>query len=162
MQVQYEPKSKKLQERKSAVVESEIKRLYDKHGSVSPQLLVEAGRDPDSPLHKYFEWNNDRAAEKFRLGQAYSMIQASKFVAYLVENGNKTPEVKQGVAVRKLLPTLERGSFKMRNEVLEETESRQLLIERKLAVLRSWCKSTVDIEELRHVRELIEGELVVV
>lgn len=39
-------------------------------GKCTPQALVDAARDPQSELHKYFEWDDVKAAEQYRLTQA--------------------------------------------------------------------------------------------
>lgn len=44
-------------------------------GSVTPEQLVEDGRDEASPLHTCFEWDNERAADKYRLQQAGHIIR---------------------------------------------------------------------------------------
>src|SRR5581483_9736542 len=41
---------------------------------------LEFARNPDTELHKYFEWNNDEAAEKFRLAQARALIRVAVIV----------------------------------------------------------------------------------
>lgn len=37
---------------------------------VSPRKIVQKAKDPKSALHSCFEWDNSKAAEKFRLDQA--------------------------------------------------------------------------------------------
>lgn len=43
-------------------------------GVVDPKTLVAAARPTKSPIHRYFEWNNTRAAEKYRLWQARNIL----------------------------------------------------------------------------------------
>ncbi len=43
-------------------------------GAVTPQAIVEEARRRTSPLHKYFEWDDGRAAEKWRTHQARLLI----------------------------------------------------------------------------------------
>ena len=47
-------------------------------GKITPEALVEAARDAESPLHEYFEWDNDTAAEKYRLMQARTLIRSCR------------------------------------------------------------------------------------
>lgn len=42
---------------------------------VTPENVLEVARDPSTELHKNFDWNNDTAAEKWRLQQARQFIQ---------------------------------------------------------------------------------------
>lgn len=42
----------------------------------TPQDVVDAARDPDSPLHSYFTWSVEQAAEKCWLHEARYLIQS--------------------------------------------------------------------------------------
>lgn len=50
----------------------------EKAGRLTPAEVVDAARNPKSPLHAYFEWDNDRAADAYRLGQARQLIRSVK------------------------------------------------------------------------------------
>lgn len=47
-----------------------------RQGELQPRDVVERARDPESPLHGHFEWNDGAAAEAFRLSQARSLISS--------------------------------------------------------------------------------------
>lgn len=51
-----------------------IEDLHSKGTEVTPELLVELSRDPDSPAHDEFEWDDTVAAEKYRTEQARLLI----------------------------------------------------------------------------------------
>lgn len=142
-----------VQEKKSIVIERELDRLISERGPVSAQTIVDAATPEESPLHQYFEWNNDEAARKYRLTQAYAMLLASKFV---VERQNSTVGVPQlsKEFVRKFLPCHDEAhGFSTRPEILANDETRKSVVDRKIQVLRSWCSSVVDIQELEGVRK---------
>lgn len=46
-----------------------------KNGSLNPEAVVEAARDPGSPLHDQFEWDNAKAAHAYRLETAKALIR---------------------------------------------------------------------------------------
>lgn len=48
-------------------------------GKITPEQLVEAARSEGSPLHRYFEWDDKEAADKYRLMQARTLIRSCKF-----------------------------------------------------------------------------------
>lgn len=145
-------------ERKSVVVDRELERLHKKYGSVTPAKILEEAEHESSPLHRYFEWNDSEAAHRYRLDQAYAMLQASKMVVVLSERSREP--IAAFPEVRRMLPSSRgEGKFKMRNEVLDEPDARQELIERKLGVLRGWCRETIDIQELSTMREMILSHL---
>lgn len=45
-------------------------------GRITPRALVDAARDPDSPLHSFFEWDDSEAAEKYREMQARTLLRS--------------------------------------------------------------------------------------
>lgn len=53
-----------------------IKRLETTDGTVTPTRVVDDARADDSPLHDLFEWDDDKAAEAYRLQQARDVIGA--------------------------------------------------------------------------------------
>lgn len=60
-----------------------------KYHSVTTKAVVADARQPSSPLHKYFEWNNGRAAARFRLEQARDLLQAV-YITVQVKGGAVT------------------------------------------------------------------------
>jgi hypothetical protein len=60
---------------KSSAIVTELKRLTMAHGgTLRPGTVVEAARDPQSPLHSAFDWEDSSAAAKYRLWQARQLI----------------------------------------------------------------------------------------
>jgi DNA-directed RNA polymerase subunit RPC12/RpoP len=49
--------------------------LSEKSG-VTARDVLDVGRSEQSPIHKYFEWNNDKAADEYRLEQARRMMRS--------------------------------------------------------------------------------------
>lgn len=56
-------------------VASELRALEKANGALLPADVVEAARDPDSPLHSHFTWDDSEAAAKQRLHEARSLIR---------------------------------------------------------------------------------------
>ncbi len=48
------------------------------NGRLAPADVVDAARDPESPLHSHFTWDDTEAAEKYRLSQARTLIRTVK------------------------------------------------------------------------------------
>lgn len=63
----------------------EIVAKEDPDGLVEPVNVVEAARDPQSPLHRYFEWDDTAAAQAYRLVQARKLIARVRVV--VVDHG---------------------------------------------------------------------------
>ena len=52
-----------------SIIKGQILKL-NKTGNLTPQELIEKARSEDSPLHKYFEWDDTIAGGRYRLLQA--------------------------------------------------------------------------------------------
>ena len=48
--------------------------LYEAHGKVEPERVVDEARDSDALLHPAFEWDDTKAAQYYRTGQAQRLI----------------------------------------------------------------------------------------
>ena len=63
--------------RRERVVE-ELTKLQNQYGQLAPEVVVDAAKDTDSPLHNYFEWSDDVAGHAYRLDQARQLIRSVK------------------------------------------------------------------------------------
>lgn len=52
--------------------------LEDENGRLTPEAVLAAAKDPDSPLHGHFEWDDGKAAAEHRLHQARTLIRSVK------------------------------------------------------------------------------------
>lgn len=74
---------------RARLVAETLQGLEQAYGTLTPGIVVEAARDPDSVLHPFFQWDNERAAEAFRLSQARMLIRELR-VVYVGNDGTKT------------------------------------------------------------------------
>ena len=63
---------------------TDIKR---RNGLILPEDVVEVARDPDSPLHGSFTWDDTKAAQEHRLWQARALLRVC---VVLLPGNNKT------------------------------------------------------------------------
>jgi len=68
----------------------ELKKLEDKAGALTPEQVVAAAEDTKSPLHKYFEWDDNKAAHAHRIGQARELIKRVKIEIVVHKKAIKT------------------------------------------------------------------------
>lgn len=148
-----------VREKRTTIIDRALDAICEKHGRVTVDDVLASARTPKSPLHKFFEWDDSRAGEQWRRHQALNMIQASKFVVTLTEAKSPPDARGERVEVRRLVSAFRGEGFRMRAEALSDAEARANMIERKLSELRSWCRSTIDIEELAPLRSAIEAQL---
>ncbi len=104
-----------------------LEALRDQDGYLRPESVVAAARDPDSPLHSYFTWDDVDAAHKHRLDQARALIRSVR-----VEIKVEERTIKSICYVRDpSLPAREQGyasitSIRPRSEVAFEVVSAEL------------------------------------
>jgi hypothetical protein len=144
-------------EKKSVVVDRVFEEMTAKGENITPEVLLKKAKMSKHPLHSFFEWDDSVAGEKYRKAQALDMIMASKFVIGLRKEVASAAFAGKPVEVRKYLPDFHnKGDFKLRTEVMDDAECRQHYIEKKVEILRTWLRETVDVPELSVLRKTIE------
>ena len=62
----------------NVVIERALQEIYDSNDKLTADLVVSTAQDPSSPLHPYFEWDDNVAAHQWRLNQARGLIARVK------------------------------------------------------------------------------------
>jgi hypothetical protein len=132
-------------------VTAELRRIAEERGGLlRPEEVVEHARDPESPLHNWFEWDDDAAAEKYRIHQARNLIRVN--VAYLQTTGKSIP---YRVFVS-LSPNRSSGSgYSVTMDVLNNPEQRAVMMADALRELRGWQLRYRGLKELEVVFDAI-------
>lgn len=60
---------------KSNVTDEVLRLVAQADDHAAPRVLLDAARDPASPLHRYFTWDDGVAAERYRLAQAGALYR---------------------------------------------------------------------------------------
>lgn len=92
-----------------AEVAGTLRGLYAKVGNLHECDVVDIARDESSPLHRYFEWDDDAAAEAYRLVQAAELIRRVR-VHVITSEGGEPIKVRAFVARREIASGKDRGS----------------------------------------------------
>ena len=66
--------------KRRALVENSIRALENENGRLTPEGVLGSARDPGSPIHGEFEWDDAKAGHAHRLDQARSLIRSVKIV----------------------------------------------------------------------------------
>ena len=64
----------------ASLVGQRVVQLESEYGVCHPERLVEDARPSTSPLHDMFEWDNTRAAERYRVEQARGILQSIRVI----------------------------------------------------------------------------------
>lgn len=125
-------------------------------GIILPQTVVDAARNEGSPLHNWFCWENDEAAEKYRLIQARDLIRTVR-----VEIGDQSAmEVRAFVSL-----TTDRadGGYRLVQDVLSDEQLYRQLLRDALAEMVRFEQKYSRVKELaplfREARKIKNGSI---
>jgi hypothetical protein len=108
-------------------------------GTWKPKDVVSAARDPKSAIHGLFEWNEKRAAEKWREEQARCYI---RHLVVIIPNGNG------GTMIRAAVSFGGGSGYQDSVKAMESPELRERLIAQALSEAESWRARYQHIKEL--------------
>lgn len=131
------------------VVGEKLEALDKKHGRLTPAIVVNDAQSPFSPLHDAFEWDDSKAAEQYRLGQADHLLRS-----IVVVERHAPRAAYQSVSIG-------RGGKKSSESFvnvarLSDHEKRRRALETALNELERWASQYAQYEELAPITEAIE------
>lgn len=120
--------------------------LFKHEGLIKPEALVEQARDPNSPIHHLFEWNDSDAADKYRIHQARQYIShvRIRFV------GEQRAPAYVNVRITMADGSHERGYAPLMH-VMNNEELKQQALGRALQDLRTWETKYKNLEEISKI-----------
>jgi hypothetical protein len=134
----------------------EFSRIVSRNGGMSPELVVEAARNPKSPLHNVeeFYWDDDSAAaQKHREAIAAKMVRM--LITYEVDKPKA--QVRAFVSMRKEDEPRQRVYFNIEQVMVDPTGREQLIRQAWLDILRLRNKYTA-LTEFARIFEVIDEE----
>lgn len=122
------------------VAGEELHRIEQHHGRLNAADVVEHSRAPRAPLHPIFEWNDNIAAEKFRI------IQAGRIIRCVVVERPLTSGAPVQVRAFHSLPTERKPNedtaptrtFRSVDAIMADAQARTALIHQAAQDLQSW------------------------
>lgn len=129
-------------------VAEEISSIGD---SVSPEQIVDFARDEGTELHKLFEWDDTKAAELYRRGQARNILCS----IVIVENDPQKPAWPPVRYFHKENKDYS-GGYKQTITILQNDEGHRNLLEQAMMELRAFKKKYHMLEELSEIFALID------
>jgi hypothetical protein len=106
-----------------------------------PERVVEAARNPKSPLHSSFEWDNRKAATAYRLEQARTLISAA--VTMMPSLGEP---VRAYVSLEP--DRMNGGGYRHTSDVLDSAALRRILLADALREVETLARRYVMLHEL--------------
>lgn len=122
---------------------------------ISPAEVVEDARNPESPLHDVFDWNDETAAKKQREHRARQLLAATIVVTIQVIGGRPEPvEQFAFVSVGRSVPGGARYVTTAR--AMNDAEMRDRVVSDAIAGLQAWRRRFGHISELAEIVEAID------
>ena len=115
---------------------------------VTPHEIVEFAKNPNTELHKCFTWNNDLAAEKWRLHEARQIVCSLVIVESNSDRENDTQ-------IRVFHKTDNEDGYKPLKFILQNKDEYKKLLERCLYDLRNLKKKYQNLSEYQEIWDLI-------
>jgi len=125
-----------------------LEEIESVHGMVTPELIVKASKRKSSPLYSFFDWDNNLAADKWRLTQAKYLIRS---ITVIISAPEYTEPQRAFVCVSKgYLNGSEReeGTFLTIESAMSDKETRELLVKKALQELKFWKARYQHLKEL--------------
>jgi hypothetical protein len=137
------------------VAGEELERIENKYGGIVPSVVVAESKEETSPLHKIFEWDNDKAGEKWREQQARVLIGNIVTVHITKDNDelavrsfvnvttNVAPDVNAYVSVTKALSNAD-----YRQQIVEQAKVEFLSFKKKYSNLKEFFTVFKEFEKV--------------
>jgi hypothetical protein len=136
--------------------------LIEKHGGrIGPRTLLDAARNPDSPFHDQFEWDDKIAGEQYRLAQASQLIRQWKGVIIKVDNDAKRVIIEPVRRVQSPASQRAKGvdSYETVEALMADPVKREAMMQTVLAELESYRKRYAELEALADVWRAIDDAI---
>lgn len=135
-----------------------LKEIEERDGSVTPQAVVEDARPENSVLHSAFEWDDEKAAEAYRIHQAGLLIRC---IVVVPEKENEVKEpVKLFINTNPTDDGQKRvGTYINVRSAMENPASRSVILSNAKHEMLLFKKKYSQLTELSKVFEAINSVL---
>ena len=134
------------------LVYSEINSIGD---SYTPEEVLEKAKDPDTELHKCFEWDDTKAAHLYRINTARKIIQSIVIVKDNSDKKEKPTAIRAIVSKNEYNNKYEPVTLTVRNK-----DSYERLLAEALRELEMFKRKYSTIKELESIMESIDNLII--
>lgn len=131
-------------------IKRELQRLVDQHGGIcTPEQVVEAARDEESPLHDQFDWDDSEAGHKWRVHQARNLLRLQ---VEIVKGSNETVRAFVSLTTDRKIS----GGYRTLSDVREDEAMFQQMLDDAMAELRVFRRKYAALKALQPLFETID------
>lgn len=131
-------------------VGAELNNIKQKYGELNPSNIVEVARKASSILHRYFDWDDKTAAEKYRLQQARLLVCS---VVTIEMDGDEITPVRSFVSIDNNYESLEvvMSDAAMRAQALNDVKSAINSLKAKLSSFEEFADVLAALDKVAKV-----------
>lgn len=127
-------------------------------GVITPEAVLQAAKRKNNPLHSEFEWDNSKAAKRYRLEQARYIVRSIEVVH---EKGpvmeSRVYEITSGRSENKEGAKPVSHKYKTLDDILSNKNDRAAMVDRARRDLRAWLHKYGMLDELQDVIDTVRG-----
>lgn len=120
-------------------------------GGLNAEDVVLDAKNPNSPLHPFFEWDDTEAAKRHRLEQARLLIRS---VVAVYRKDESEGETRMQAYVH--VPDRDSPHYQATHEALAVPDTRELVLRRAWRELKAWQKRYESLDEFSRLFETAE------
>jgi hypothetical protein len=130
---------------------ADAQKCYEEMGEtdVTPEKVLEIARDENTELHKCFEWDDGKAAEKYRLSQARQII------SFLIVKDDNAEE--DDIPIRVFQISREKNTYQPIRTFVENQDEYKALLKRAMTELVNIRNRYKQLKELEDVFAAIDS-----
>jgi hypothetical protein len=131
-----------------------LESIKEETGVLNADVVVEKAKDIENPLHNYFEWDDSKAANEFRLTQANYLIRSIK--VEIIQENKPNVEIKRAFTNIK---EVENKGYMLTEDILKDTQLSFLMLKQAHKELMDWKERYKNLLELSEVFDYINNYL---
>jgi len=138
---------------KAEAIRAELLAIAASHdGALNPHDIVQRASDPDSALHDEFEWNDDDAAEAYRLAQAGALVRRIKLTIVRPDGETKLMKVST-VRAYQSRPSMRHaeGGYETVGAIISDPDKRAEMVRQVVLEMSAYRKRYSELVELENV-----------
>lgn len=132
---------------------TELQRIEQKHGEITPRILLDESTPEDAVMHPCYEWDDEKAADKYRLWQSRNILSC---LVVTYERQEEPEPKKIEVRAYQNVSDERNGRFISIDKVLESTTTKTIMLQNAMKELGAFRKKYGDLLELSSVFAAID------
>ena len=130
-----------------------LEELESKHGALTPEIVLEESRDEKATLHPCFEWDNEKAAEGYRLYQAGQLLRN---ITIVIERDETPKQITRAFVNISDNSAKEKGNFVSLSVAMSNDEYKAQVLKNARYELQTFKNKYAQYKELKKIFAAID------